>query len=426
MGVPSNKGINTGSAQVYDISRTGAAFDKFFSDKNKKSEAQRKAGEAAKLKKDAAIKELSGEYSDYDVNKLQISDVDAFQAMISDLHKKYDGEWGGILNNDPEVSNAYRNDIANIKKFAATSIDSKPQAQDFAKEIAGNPLYSDEFQENFSKNYGTPGFDFNRELSEGNLKRDVARGDFYKNMNSLFVNKGDELYNEVDKSYTGKDGSFHSEKTKSWKTDDEAFPKFKETVGRDVEMMSDININYANLPEEERINAAYKDFKNASEISERKTVDRAAKPDDSGDVNGDGLGKSGKYDFAIRNEGSKIDPLDDESKIENVPDSDIITISKKSGSALAPFPYKGTVGIVSEIVKTKKGGWEVVFNVTKDDHGTTTFTGETKTLPVDRTMESHLESEYGIKDLESFSNKLKRAKASDSKVDLTTVGFEYN
>lgn len=283
MANPSNRGIGTGSAQIFDTSRIDDAMNRLAGIKANKDAMYAEGQEKARQQKDKAIAELQGQFADYDTNKLLLADVPEFQLKVQNINNKYDGKWGDILKGDPQLANQYRADLDEVKRFIARSVDAKPKAQQHLKEITGNPLYSENYKKSYIERATAPGYNFDEDLRNGLLSRDTVRPDYINNLGSLFQGKGSELYDEKDISTVGKDGRMYAEKSKVWKSDDEAFPKFKTTVGSDIEAMTDINLKYSNLPQEERMKAAYDDYKQSTEIAKKEITFKAAPEDKDGE-----------------------------------------------------------------------------------------------------------------------------------------------
>ena len=396
MANPSNRGIGTGTAQIFDTSNVDNAINRLADIKFRKDAINAQGRAKAEEEKAGAVAELQGQFKDYDTNKLMLADVPEFQLKVQNINKKYDGNWGKILKGDPALANQYRSDIDEVKRFIARSVDSKPKAQAHLKQIEGNPLYSDEYKASYVERATSPNYNFDEDSRNGNLARDVARPDFMNNISGLFVGDGNELYDKKQVSYTGKDGKVYAEESKVWKPEEDAFAKFKTTIGSDIETMTDINLQYRDLPEEDRIKAAYDDYKQSSEVYQKDITSKAAPEDDS--KSGFGFG-NGKFNFALRSI-----PVRGEGKGKRG-DVDVITIGKTSGGPLSPITVNGKTGVVSEISKGRDGKWIVTRAITKESiSGDITLTGETVTEPINSTMSSHLESTYGVSDIDELSN----------------------
>ena len=194
MANPSNRGIGTGTAQIFDTSNVDNAINRLADIKFRKDAMYGEGQAKQQAKEEAAIAELRGEFKDYDTTKLRLPDVPVFQEKKNNILKKYDGQWGKILNGDPQLANEYRRDMDDIKRLIAKSVDTKVKAQKHMDEIKGNPLYSEDYVRNYEQKYTQPEYVYDEDLRAGNLSRDQIRPDFMNNLSGLFVDEGQELY----------------------------------------------------------------------------------------------------------------------------------------------------------------------------------------------------------------------------------------
>jgi len=269
MANPTNTGIGTGSAQIFDTSNVDNAISNLANIKFKKDAMYGEGQAKQQAKKQAELAEIQGEFKDFDRTKLRLSDYDLFTEKKNNLLKKYDEQWGKILNGDPKLANEYRRDVDDIHRLISRSVDTKGKVIEHLKLIEGNPLYSKAYVDKFKIMATTPDWNFEEALRNGELGRDQIRPDFMNNLSGLFVDKGQELYDVTKNEIPLGNGQTSTIEAKQWKPDAEAFNKFKATVGIDPEMLTDINIKYADIElPEERVKAAYDHYKISTEQRE--------------------------------------------------------------------------------------------------------------------------------------------------------------
>jgi len=281
MANPTNTGIGTGSAQIFDTSNVDNAISNLANIKFKKDAMYGEGQAKQQAKKQAELAEIQGEFKDFDRTKLRLSDYDLFTEKKNNLLKKYDGQWGKVLNGDPKLANEYRRDVDDIHRLISRSVDTKGKVIEHLKLIEGNPLYSKAYVDKFKIMATTPDWNFEEALRNGELGRDQIRPDFMNNLSGLFVDNGQELYDVTKNEIPLGNGQTSVIDSKQWKPDEEAFPKFKATIGIDPEMLTDINIKYADIElPEERIKAAYDHYKISTEQNEefKKITGSAREP----------------------------------------------------------------------------------------------------------------------------------------------------
>ena len=404
---PTSEGLHTGTAVVNDFSVINSAVGGLFKTYTKKKNDEALRREQAEAVRNKALGELKGDYGKYDTSKMRESDKEMAVKMNEEGRKEFEGHWGDVLNGDPYWGNKYRETMQAQKIFISNSVESKGEMKTlYSAIIAPDSGYSPKKVQQMEDYMLATGSTVDDMKKRGLYAPDTIVGDPLSRVDDAFKANGDELYKIESKSYQGADGMFSAGDTKKWLTDKEALPKFKATVGANPRLMSDMEIKYPGVPVEEQFQMFYDEYKASRETVKDDRDFKAAKKDNS--TSSDDGGKSSKYDFAVR---SRKENAVGAKRGEKV-DIDVITIGKKSGSALTPITVNGRTGVVSEIRKHKNGRWYVTRNITKTDLGTITQTGETITEPVGNTMAAHLESEYDITDIEAFSKELKGGKSS--------------
>jgi hypothetical protein len=348
---PTSKGIGTGSAQVFDYSRIDRAMANMFDTIGKKDAAAALKADEQQAKDEKAIAELSGKLGDYDVNNLRTVDVDSAVKMTNDSLKKYNGHWKEILNGDPKWSNMYNEDIGNIKKFMAGSINSKEQFKKLYESADSlDSGYSDERKKSIKEYYLKPGATYEEAVELGLTSQDTIVGNPLSRVDDAFRASGDELYDFVNKAYTAADGSNSTRREKVWKEDSEAIPAFKSTIASSTRLMSDMNIKYPNMSFDDQVKAFYDEYKSSRQLETKDNSYRAAQIDNSSNSTG---GKP-KFELAPFGAGKKGD----------ITYAEGFKFSKTSNTAIQPFEVstgKGTATSVKSILPSS-----LIYNKSSD------------------------------------------------------------
>ncbi len=413
MANPTSKGVGTGTAVVTDYTGLNNTTANFFKGLNTARTAEDLKKEKAAEKREKAEAELEGKLGDYDPSKVKEGDRELLMKQYNAIKAKYAGRYGEILQGDPALANEFYSDMGMLKNFTYNSADSKEKfRKQYDVMIApGSGFSEDKFQK--AKEYMMSAGSTEEGAKElGLFTPDTIVGDPLERMDGLL---GDEnkIFEIKKGSYENKNRQIVKYDKKNWLPDEKAKPKFFAAISTNPRMMQDLNLMYPidgeNIKShEDQMEAFYIKYKEVRDETLNE-VNIGRTPSDSDDDGGEFGDKRDKFNFAIRDSGDAFitDPL------STTKDSDVITISKKSGSPLSPITVNGTVGVISEIKRDDKGNFVMVRNITKDDlDGNVIVTGETVVDPINGTVEAHLESEYGIKDLESFSKELKNRNTS--------------
>lgn len=317
MANPKSSGIGTGAAQVYDYSRIDRAMENAFNVVNRKKEKAQDRQDKLDDEKRKAIAQMQGEFGEYDTIKMKRADVQPLIEMIAESNKELDGNWDKVYNGDPYYSNLYKQQTMLHKKFIGDSMDAKTKFQDLIK-MAGEPDsgYSEDRYNQLLEVSTQPGTTWDTAVNEGITSRDQIIGNIFEKVDGAFLDADTALYDEVQKKYTAPDGSSSYRKEKKWLPDNEAKVKFSKTVQASPELMTDMNIKYGDLPEEEKLDAFYNDYKE-SRIDEKSVTDySAAQIDDSDSGSGNSAGISstpfnekGVEGFTIANPKKALVPI---------------------------------------------------------------------------------------------------------------------
>ena len=447
MANPTSKGVGTGTAVVTDYTGLNNTTANFFKGLNATRTAEGIKREKAEARRRKAEEQLEGKLGEYDPSKVREADRELLLQKYNAIKEKYAGRYGEILQGDPALANEYNSDMAMLKNFTYNSADSKDKFQkQYDAMIAPDSGFSQDKQQQAKEYMMAEGSTLEGMKELGLFTPDTVVGDVFGKMDNLFLDSGKELYKSSEGSYINGKGQAVRYDKQNWLPDNEALPIFKTTITSNPELMQDLNIMYPEMETGEKIQKFYDDYKESREIT-KNDYDVGRTPSDS-DAGDGGFGdKRDKFNFASRENDSSVKPFkerleeelgerqDNESKddyrarakkIRNKLikeskslDSDlfssekggVITVAKKSGSALSPVTIDGKVGVISEMKKKNNGQWVVVRNITRDDlNGNVTVTGETVTDPVDDTISAHLESEYGISNVDDFYNLLEDKK----------------
>lgn len=434
MANPTNKGVGTGSAALYDYSVLNTATDKFFKGLGDNIDKKKleKAKSDAKQKK--INDQLAGKLGDYDPTKLRVADQDKAFGMYQGVKNKWNGRYGEI-SKDPQLANEYAEDMAKVKTFMGNSANS---VKGFADQFVAINLVDSGFSKEKKKEavayFESEGATVDEAKKLGFWTRDMVTGDTLGKMDAAFANKGDVLYKMSQGSGPNALGQIVSHDIKTWLPDAEAIPKFKATIT--PEIMQDMDIMYPGLTYDEQVVKFYDKFKESRETKKRD-FDAGKVPDakDGGGGNGYGFGND-KFNFGSATIDLKNYSKDKKEIIRKKLLVDIAAINKKNlsksdkkiaiskmkkemadnakaytkvittskdGSTLPPITIKGVTGVVSEFGKRADGRWVMVRAVTKDENGVDiTSRGDTQTDYIDKTLAAHLESTYNIGDLDEF------------------------
>ena len=314
---PQSRGIGTGAAQVYDYSRIDNAMNNAMNVVNRKKERQADKEDAEQKEKDLALKKLRSDFK-YDTSKIKDVDRAVVEEKVKNLNASMDGNWESVLNGDPKYSNMYRELTSEIKNYIADSADAKKEELAlYNKAKEPNSGYSAEAVKNLENLWTTPGITPSMLREQGAYNRDTIIGNIFGKVDDAFHNENTALYKEIDTSYTDSKGGYNKQSGKKWLPDEEALPKFKKTVLGTPEIMQDMNIKYGELPEEERFEAFYNDYK-TSRIDEQmsKSSGAAQERDSGGDSDSGGKWnlssvydeKKGKNVVSIASSGSTGKP----------------------------------------------------------------------------------------------------------------------
>ena len=403
-----SRGIGTGQAVSYD---TGirSSLGNFFDVVNQKNYQAKKDKQEQDERDKKALQELYGEWNDYDYTKMKTADIPVLEQMIKDDRDLFKGHYKDIINNDPYWSNLYQQKTSQQKKFIANSVQSRPQFVEMMKKMQEpDSGYSEERMAELENAYLTGGTHWDAIVEQGLTAPDMIIGDPLTRVDEAFAESGDELYDIKKTSYPSKDGSKQiTTDVKVWKDDEKALPIFKTTLTKNPRLMSDMNLMYPDLEGDEQIKAFYNDYKQ-SRKQDRRDSDVRLRSTGSGG-SGD---KDSKFEYGVKTEQVRVRG----NKRGETSDRDIMTIGRKSGAALTPITVNGQTGIVSEIIREPNGEIKIVRSITKDDlSGNITLTGETVVDDVDPTILSHLESKYGIDDVNRFIDERKGSSTSGAK-----------
>jgi hypothetical protein len=435
MGNPTSKGVGSGTAVIHDNSLLTDTMAETFRNIRGDVKENKKKKAAAESNRQKALGELSGAFGDYDTSKMREADKEAAVKMNEDGYKMFDGNWDKVLNGDPYWSNLYREQMNKQKIFISNSVESKGEMKDLYATInEPDSGYSPEKKKQMEEYMLTTGSTMKDMKERGLYARDLAREGHVKNLKTALE---DSFFEKGAYMKKNSDGSSYSKEKNVIMDDSQTLPLFKSYVDSNAEVLQDMVVAFPivegakGYDEDGTISNAEDQYKAYHDVTKdlmrpdlsKVKITEATDKDTSGDGFGD---KRDKYDFAIRSEESnKRGGRRGEST-----DLDVITIGKKSGSALSPITANGKVGVVAEARKNSKGDWEIVRSITKDDlSGNITVTGETVIDPLDKNMQAHLESEYGIKDLNEFAKQLKgKNSQSDSapQVGTESNGYRFN
>lgn len=422
---PTSKGIGTGSAQVFDYSRIDRAMANMFDTIGKKDAAAALKADEQQAKEEKAIAELSGKLGDYDVNKLRTVDVDSAIKMTNDSLKKYNGHWKDILNGDPKWSNMYNEDIGNIKKFMAGSINSKEQFKKLYESADSiDSGFSDERKKAIKEYYLKPGATYEEAVELGLTSQDTIVGNPLSRIDDAFKESGDELYYFVNKAYTAADGSSSTRREKVWKEDSEAIPAFKSTIASSTRLMSDMNIKYPNMSFDDQVKAFYDEYKSSRQLDTKESSYRAAQIKDNsgsggaGDISSTYFKVGDKEGFTIANPKKALTP---------------ITVTIK---ATKDKPERTVKVMPSEFVRTKNGwglrgtaiskSWselspkEQSLYDSKEDYYETA-SGDLIDIPATENVRAKTKDQYGLPT--NWDEQLNKVKGNNS--ENTSTGGAY-
>jgi hypothetical protein len=418
---PGNTGLGTGTAVVHDYSTVNNAMDNFFRVVNAKDAASAKQRQVDEAKREKALAELRGEVGEFDRSKMREPDKEAALKMANDIRLRYNGKWGDILNGDPEVSNSYHEEIGKLQNFISNSVGSKQKMVDLYKSsLEPDSGYSDERKKQIEDYYTQEGMTYDRMVEDGIVGPDTVIGDPLGRIDEAFGKDTDVLYDKKDTTFRGEDGTESVRESKIWKSDEEAFPAFKKTIGANERIMSDMNLMFPGMPVDEQYQALYDQYKTSREDKDIKTKYMKATPDNSG--SGSGGGSKFNYDLT---RGVKMNLKGKKGMY------DVITVGKSSGAKLPPtkITYKNQsgFGVPSEIVKGKDGKiWVNMIMVESwgpgsakegDEGENYTLSGESKLVPVGKVLKSQFRSTYGVDVDEYFRS---------GGGDMSKAGAKYN
>jgi hypothetical protein len=424
MSNPKSRGIGTGAAQVYDYSRIDRATENAMRILGAKEEAARarKAKDEAVKKK--ALKDLQGEYGDYDTSNIREADKQPLIDSINEGAKLMEGHWEDVVNGDPYWTNVYRNQVMNHKKFIGDSADQKVNASKvYAEAIKEDSGYSDDRIRAMQEMSAKPGVTISSFRDSGIHRRDMIVGDLFNKVDDAFSNSDTAMYNVIDKQYVNPDGGMSSRKQKVWLPDSEALTKFKTTIDGSPELQTDMSIKYGDLPLEDQYKAFYGDYKESRKDEELKTVFKATptpKPTaGSGGFNlvGSAFTADKGEGFVIANPKKSLQPIS-------------FTVPKRKGKP------ETVVNLVPESFwKNKSGRWMVRGNVLKgswneltpeeqkkyaseEDYLATSAKGDVVNEPVNDNMAAKIEAQYGIGNLDEYLKSLKGKPSSPTAEEL--------
>lgn len=408
-----SKGVGSGTAVLDDYSVLNKATGNFFKNYREDAEkAEAKRVEDEKKKK-AAKDQLTG-MLEYDPDKLRIPDKQPLFESYQEIRKKYEGKYADMENN-PLLMNEYQDDIARFKIRATNSIDSKKKLSDlYVAAQEPDSGYSPEKIKKIEKYALLPNATYQEAKEFELLTPDVVTGNYFGRIDDSIGNSGKALYDTEKYSREDENGKTVVVDKQTWK------PDAKETfeaalTPRDL---SDMNIKYKHLPEEERKQALFDDYKTVKDTS----YDNLGWKRDS---EGDG-GSGGFISDKFRSAYFKTSGAEG------------FTISKVSGSRLSPISVSSIdedtgqevkTFVPTEFVRTGMGNfvrgvastdsWESLSKEEKDEwkknnpkkgeaeYKTHAARGVTVTIPLTETVESKLKSAYGIEGFNEHIDYLK-------------------
>jgi len=312
---PVSKGIGSGAAQVFDVSRMDRSMNKAFDTINAKKEAEEKARIAKKKLDDAGKGKLKGQFEDLDYSNVMLGDQKILANEVTEEMSRFDGHWGEILNGDPEWANKYRQSMAGLKAKINTSAISKPLADaQYQKMKEPDSGYSLEAIKNYEKLKAQPGYNHDEMLQSGALNRDQIIGSIFKNVDES-LDSLDVFYDKKDSAGRNADKSSWDVVSKKWKSDEEALPIFRNNVMAKPSLIQDMNIQYGHLKdntktEEENndvmMKAFYEEYKNGRQEEEKATnYTKAPEEDSTG-----GFGRHGDLQYRVKPRNNEPENLD--------------------------------------------------------------------------------------------------------------------
>jgi hypothetical protein len=421
MANPSNKGIGTGAAQVYDYSRIDRAAENAMKVVGAK-QAAIKNDEAVK---DKALRELQGDYGAYDTSNIREADKQPLIDSINEGRKLLNGHWADVVNGDPYWTSVYQNQVMQHKKAIGDSATMKTgMAAHYIKANESGSGYSPERIKRYDELALTPGVTVNQLKAEGLWGRDQVIGNMLVKADKAFVDKGNELYKKEDVSNTYADESSYSREEKKWLDDDEALPKFRKAIEGDAELMQDMNIKYSGLPMDEQVENFYNDYK-ASRINEwKKTDTRAAPPEEpeeepesggvSGGVRGAPFKTSKGHGFTLApNKGQSLIPLNfSVAQTKSRPET-IISVRPseiwKDNNGVWRVRGQFTAPTWQELSPSEREEWEKLSDTEKKAENDY-YTWATKNTVVEKVITTvvaaDMKAKYGIGNPDDYYNEL--------------------
>jgi len=407
---PRSAGIGTGAAQVYDYSRIDNAMRDAMGIVSQKRAVAEKRQQELDDEKRKAIQQMRGEFGDYDTTKMKRADVDYLINMVKKSKEQLDGNWDKVYQGDPYYSNLYNEHVMLQKKFIGDSIDSKEKFQAAIK-AAEEPDsgFSEAAKERLLKASITENVMWSDAVGQGITTRDQIIGNIFENIDGAFLNSGDELYDIKQAGSKNAQGGFYEVDSKIWKDDKEAFPKFKSTIKANPSLIRDMDIQYSDVPEEERMQRMYEDYKSSRETYKKDVTSYAAQDDSKDGVDGATINvvpyvlPNGVKGITFANPKKALTPVS-------------ITVPKTGKS-----PEKVLSVMPSEIYKNKKGEWKLRGKATnkswneltskeqekygsEDNYLQTAEPGDVVDQVIQKNMAAKIAAQYGISDYEQYFN----------------------
>lgn len=409
MANPVSKGIGTGAAQVFDVSRMDRAMNKAFDTINAKKAQEEKDRIAQKKLDDAGKGKLKGQFEDLDYSKVMLGDQKVLADEVTNEMSRFDGHWGEILSGDPKWSNEYRKSMAGLKSKINTSAISKPLADaQLAKMKEPDSGYSEEAIENYMRLKSQPGYNHDEMLQTGGLNRDQIIGSMMGNTKKAFPDMN-AFYDFKDSSGKNTDGSGYDVVSQEWKDDATALEQFNSVVQSSPSLGIDRNIQYKDvegwdqMSEEQKNKVWYDDFKKTNDVS-KKSTSYTQKDEDDG---AGGAGYNNEvYNITVKSDEREIKRGSKKGDTSEVTKGNaVVNFAKKTGAAITPIVIDGTRYVV-EGVKRKNGKLILTGGYISDEidveDSKFSFKGTREEIPWTNHISNQINASFDIKDMNKF------------------------
>jgi hypothetical protein len=265
-----NTGLGTGSAQVFDYSGINRAIAKNFDIVRARKAAEEEEAKKKKTATEKAMDKIRGKVDSIDVSKVRREEREYIRNLKTELDKKYSGQYEKIVNQDPKITNEFRDDLAKIENAIFYSIDAKEKETEILRTVNNNELISPERKQEIFEKVHTPGWNPSDPEVPTYFIRTEVRDGFDKNLKDLMPNMDAFYKKEVDISHTNADGSYSKTTKKEWLDSDEAFEVFKDVVTADPEMLLDISLVFGGEGKtaDEQFKEAYDRFEKLNKVEE--------------------------------------------------------------------------------------------------------------------------------------------------------------